>query len=171
MADTKNAKKGKVGRPKKKTEPKKAGRPSVYDPKKYPNQARKLSLLGWTDKKIADFFEVDISTLYKWKLDFPEFSEAIKGGKEMADGEVVESLYNKAIGYDQEDVKIFQYEGCPIVVPYVRRYQPDTTAAIFWLTNRQRDNWKRNLPDEGDGDGAPITMNFHRGTPPNVTSA
>ncbi|MCV5625819.1 hypothetical protein OFN31_29725, partial [Escherichia coli] len=44
----------------------------------YAEQARKLCLLGYTDAELADFFEVSESTINKWKLDYPKFSESIK---------------------------------------------------------------------------------------------
>lgn len=52
-------------------------RPTKYQ-EAYAEQARKLCLLGYTDAELADFFEVSESTINKWKLDYPEFSESIK---------------------------------------------------------------------------------------------
>ncbi|MES1763769.1 hypothetical protein ACKWMU_12765, partial [Escherichia coli] len=54
-------------------------RPTKYQ-EAYAEQARKLCLLGYTDAELADFFEVSESTINKWKLDYPEFSESIKKG-------------------------------------------------------------------------------------------
>ena len=48
------------------------GRPSLYDPD-YARQAKKLAELGATDQEIADFFEVDVRTIYRWKHDHDEF--------------------------------------------------------------------------------------------------
>ncbi len=53
-------------------------RPTKYQ-EAYAEQARKLCLLGYTDAELADFFEVSESTINKWKLDYPKFSESIKG--------------------------------------------------------------------------------------------
>ena len=39
-------------------------------------------------------------------------------------------------------MKIFQYEGSPVVVPYREHVAPDTTACIFWLKNRRRNEWR-----------------------------
>lgn len=55
-------------------------RPTKYQ-EAYAEQARKLCLLGYTDAELADFFEVSESTINKWKLDYPEFSESIKKGR------------------------------------------------------------------------------------------
>jgi hypothetical protein len=46
-------------------------------------------------------------------------------------------------------------------VPYVERYPPDTTAAIFWLKNRQREKWRDRITSEmtGPNDGPVETVN------------
>lgn len=123
-----------------KENPQKAGAKTKYT-SKYSEQAYKLCLLGATDPDLADFFEVAVSTISKWKLDFPEFSEALKRGKQMADANVSESLYKRATGYTHKAVKIFNDEGTPMVVPYEEHYPPDPTSMIFWLKNRQRHKW------------------------------
>lgn len=120
-----------------------AGRPSSYHDS-YPKQAEKLCQLGATDAQIADFFEVAQSTIYLWKHQHPEFSEALKAGKEFADERVVRSLYQRAVGYEQDEVKIFMPAGAsePVYAPYRARVQADTTAAIFWLKNRRPEEWR-----------------------------
>lgn len=118
-----------------------AGRPSKFK-REFVDQARKLALLGATDREVAEFFEVKESTLYRWKHEYPELSEALKLGKEAADQRVEQSLYRRATGYSHDSVKIFQYEGQPVEVPFTEHYPPDTTAAIFWLKNRRPDLWR-----------------------------
>jgi hypothetical protein len=105
-------------------------------------QAEKLCKLGATDKELADFFNVCEATINNWKKDFPEFLESIKKGKMLADANVAESLYKRAIGYKHKEDKIFQYEGSPVIVPTVKHYAPDSVAAIFWLKNRRPEMWK-----------------------------
>ena len=119
------------------------GRPSSYDPV-YATQAEKLCLLGATDQEIADFFEVDVRTVYRWKHDHDDFCQALKGGKEIADERVARSLYQRAIGYEQDEVKIFMPAGAaePVYAPYRAKIAPDTTAAIFWLKNRRSGDWR-----------------------------
>jgi len=92
------------------------GHPTDYKPE-YAEQARKLCLLGYTDKELADFFEVVEATINNWKHAHPEFLESIKNGKVFADTDVVTSLYDKAT-------------------------DGDTTAMIFWLKNRQPKKWR-----------------------------
>jgi hypothetical protein len=59
------------------------GRPSLYR-EEYAEQARKLCLLGATDQELADFFEIDVRTIYDWKRTKPDFSQAIMRGKILA---------------------------------------------------------------------------------------
>ena len=118
-----------------------AGRPTNYK-KEYDEQAYKLCLLGATDKEMADFFNVKEQTINNWKKDHPVFFESIKRGKIIADANVAERLYTRAIGYEQETDKIFQFQGEPVIVPTIEHIPPDTGAAIFWLKNRKKDQWR-----------------------------
>lgn len=118
-----------------------AGRPTKYKAE-YAEQTYKLCLLGATDKEIADFFEVAESTINEWKLEHEEFSESIKKGKLPADAEVASSLYKRATGYKVDTVKVFQFQGEPIIVPVVEEIAPDTGAAMAWLKNRQSSRWR-----------------------------
>lgn len=117
------------------------GRPTKYDVK-FVKQAYKLSLLGSTDKDLASFFEVSESTIDNWKKEYPEFLESIKRGKEQADSNVANRLYKRAMGYTHKATKILQHEGSIVTHDYTEIYPPDTTAAIFWLKNRQPQMWR-----------------------------
>jgi hypothetical protein len=134
------------------------GRPTSYRAA-YADQVRKLCELGATDVELADFFKVTINTIGAWKSRHPEFLQALKAGKEAADDRVERSLYQRANGYTYDAVKIFPPRGKgrkPIVVPYREHVPPDTTAAIFWLKNRRRDEWRDK--QETDITGA-VTIN------------
>lgn len=126
-------------------------RPSRYK-KVYAEQALKLCRLGAIDEDLADFFEVSVNTIGNWKNRHPEFLGALKSGKLLADANVANSLYHRAVGYSHDAVKIMQHEGQPVEHPYVKHYPPDTTAAIFWLKNRRPDLWRDRhdieLPDK-----------------------
>jgi hypothetical protein len=129
-----------------------AGRPSSYSDD-FAKQAEKLSALGATDMEIADFFEVDVRTIYRWKHDHEKFCQALNVGKSKADERVVNSLYQRAVGYEQEAVKIFMPAGKdePVYAPYREKVAPDTTAAIFWLKNRQPEQWREKQELEHKG--------------------
>lgn len=113
----------------------------MYKPE-YVEQARKLAEFGATVYEIGQFFNVDETTIWRWSQQHEDFCSAIKVGKEAADNRVEQSLYRRAMGYTHDTVKIFQYEGEPVIVPYTEHIPPETTAAIFWLKNRRRDRWR-----------------------------
>ena len=117
------------------------GRPTAYK-REYAEQARKLCLLGSTDKEMGAFFEVCEKTINTWKHKHPDFLQSIKRGKVVADANVADRLYQKAMGYEHEEDKIFQYEGQPVRVSTVKHYPPDTQAASLWLRNRQPEKWR-----------------------------
>lgn len=136
------------------------GRPSKFKPE-FVDQARKIAgAYGATDKELADIFAVSLSTLSLWKIEHPEFSDALKIGKDAADARVKSSLYQRATGYSYDAVKIFMPAGAkdPVYAPYTEHCPPDTTAGIFWLKNRDPENWRdrQQLEHTGAG-GAPLT--------------
>ena len=117
------------------------GRPTKFDPA-FCDQARKLCRLGATDIEIADFFAVDVRTLYRWKNDNDEFCQALKEAKTEADARVEASLYHRATGYTFDAIKIFNGAEGVVKVPYREHVPPDPTSMIFWLKNRQADKWR-----------------------------
>ena len=129
----------------------KGGAPTKYD-EKYNEQVYKLCLLGAKDKELADFFNVCEATINNWKIEYPQFLESIKKGKDIADSNVVESLYKRATGYEHPEDKIFNDSGSPMVVPTIKHYPPDSTAIIFWLKNRQGKNWRDKTETEHSGE-------------------
>ena len=120
------------------------GRPSSYK-KDYAAQAVHLTKLGAIDKDLADAFGVSEVTINAWKDKHPEFLKSLKAGKEDADNAVKQSLFKRATGYSHPEDKIFNNNGKPLVVPTTKHYPPDSTACIFWLTNRDPESWKRNI--------------------------
>jgi hypothetical protein len=123
------------------------GRPTDYKPE-YDELAKNYALLGATDKQIAVFFDVSEVTINAWKKKYPSFLKSLKEGKEQADAMVAQSLFRRAIGYshpedDIRTVSIGDGQGSEIVItPTTKHYAPDTTACIFWLKNRQREQWR-----------------------------
>lgn len=116
-------------------------------------------LAGLHHAELADFFEVSESTINKWKLDYPEFSESIKKGKAVADAEVSDRLYQRAMGFVAPDIDIRVIENRIVETPLEKYYPPDTTAAIFWLKNRQKDKWRDKVDHELTGkDGGAIQI-------------
>jgi len=129
-----------------------AGRPTEYNSKIHPKVAAFFAGKGYTLQQMAEGFGVHVDTICEWKNVHPEFSEAIKSGKEAPDDLVERSLYERATGYTYQSEKIFQYQGEPVVVPCVEHVPPDTTAQIFWLKNRRPKQWRDKQDIELSGD-------------------
>jgi len=135
--------------PKAKAE-KKGGRPTKYQAA-YNEQARKLCLMGYTDKELANFFNVSESTLNLWKLNKKDFSESLKAGKEIADANVVASLYEKATGYSCIDTKFASHEGeITGEKEYTKNYPPCPISIKYWLNNRQPERFREKVEIQGD---------------------
>lgn len=136
----------------------KRGRPSKYRPE-YAGQAGKLCRLGATDADLSDFFEVDERTINRWKCKHSDFCQSLRPGKEEADSRVERGLYQRALGYSHDAVKILIADKEPISVDYREHYPPDTTACIFWLKNRRPDLWRDVHRQEHTGaNGDPISV-------------
>lgn len=116
------------------------GRPTKYQ-EIYAGQAEKVcSLFGADDKKLAEFFKVSKSTINKWKHSYPEFSDSLKKGKDEFDTEHVEqALLKKALGYTRT---IYTHTKKGVKKAIYRIIEPDVTAQIFWLKNRQPERWR-----------------------------
>lgn len=145
MAREPKAPKGEGGKSKPKI-----GRPSAYKPE-YDEQAYKLCLLSATDAEMADFFGVSEQTFNAWKKAHPSFLESLTRGKGMADANVAERLYQRAMGYEHDDVHPSAYQGEVTLTPIRKYYPPDTQAASLWLRNRQPQKWRDKVDHELSG--------------------
>ncbi|WP_420154868.1 terminase [Siphonobacter sp.] len=125
------------------------GRPTAYKPD-YDDQAYRLCLLGFTDEQLASYFEVTGRTINNWKAEHPSFFQSLKRGKLIADARVAESLFERAIGYSHPDLDIKVIDGRIVKTEITKHYPPDTTAAIFWLKNRQKALWRDKVDVESN---------------------
>lgn len=129
---------------------------------------------GLTDEEIAREAGVAYSTFRRYKNEHPELKTLLKKGKEWYDTGVVERLHErtewtekqverwyklKKITYDpktgrrrkEEEILEMRYE--------TQMTPPDTTAMIFWLTNRMPDKWKNKQDVRAEGEiGAQIKV-------------
>ena len=143
------------------------GGPTKYKPE-YVYKAYKLCLLGHTDEDLANFFEVDVATINRWKNDFPSFCESVREGKVVADANVAEGLYKRAIGFSYDEVTFEKIDSKvhlevtsagditkddaykkKVVTKMV---VPDPGAAMNWLSNRQKDQWRNRQDITTDGE-------------------
>lgn len=137
------------------------GRPSKFD-EMFIKQAEAMSALGLTDAEMAEVFDVSVRTLHRWKLESEGFCHALRAGKDVADERVARALYQNATGYDYREtqavkVKTGQYEEKVELVEVEKHKPAETTAGIFWLKNRRKDEWRDKIDHEMTGaNGGPI---------------
>jgi hypothetical protein len=105
-----------------------------------------MALLRLTDNEIAGVLNVHPTTFQNWKRNNDDFAEVIRMGRQQADGKVAKTMLQRALGYDyieEHHIEGVSANGQPY--NYTRTIKkhapPDVTAQIFWLKNRQRDNW------------------------------
>lgn len=105
--------------PRPKREKRPVGNPNVY----LRDWKDKLIVIGgWardglTNEQIAHNMGIHVSTLYDWKAKYEELDEVLKRTKEIADYQVENALFKKAM-------------------------KGDVTACIFWLKNRKAVQWR-----------------------------
>lgn len=139
------------------------GRPGVYGPDKVV-AVKEMAQLGATDYQMALIFGISPQTFYLWQREHPEFSEALKLGKELPDERVKRSLYHKAVGYTFHSEKLFFNKDADVEageeqvvrVQTIEHVPPSDTAAIFWLKNRDPANWRENHNAPGDQTSADL---------------
>ena len=101
------------------------GRPSRYL-KRYAIEASKLCQLGAIDKDLADFFNVNMATINRWKKAHPEFKKALDESKFDFDSKIELALAKRAMGYDKDG----------------KHYPADVKAIIYFLNNRKPTQWR-----------------------------
>lgn len=144
--------------------------PELTDPPRIPFPggnvdvvAYNLALLGLDDQRIADVLcEGDVGVLQHWCKLFHGFAGQIERGRLLADAEVAAALFNRAKGYELDDVRrryIIKDDGTEKLVGYERRtvHVPASVDAIeLWLKTRQPVAWPlKPIPPEDRLPGDP----------------
>lgn len=123
------------------------GRPTLYKPENA-GLARQFCMLGATNQHLAGLFEVARCTIDRWIATIPEFRDAVRQGRDVADAAVVEALFARATGYSHAAEKVFLYRGEPRTVRYEVHLPPDIGACMFWLRNRRPQHWAQGAKPE-----------------------
>lgn len=127
--------------------------------KKWLEPENKTLMRGWamsglSDEQIAKNMDISRSTLNEWRKKYPDISDTLKKGKDVADYEVENALFIRACGIKETQKKaikvrtvtykdgkrVKETEDIKMVDEEIY-IAPDTTAAIFWLKCRQPDRW------------------------------
>lgn len=108
---------------------------------------------GLTDEQIMHNMGIQSkSTFYGYKKRYPNISNALKKGKEVADYEVENALFKRALGYTiQVKEQKIDRDGCVHDLVKDIHVPADVTAQIYWLNNRKPKQW-RNKRDDSQQD-------------------
>ncbi len=129
----------------------KTGRPSKYNEQYHPDLIYWMAKTGLTDKQMSKELGITEKTLNNWKNTHNDFLQSLKKGKEDPDDNVEVSLYQRALGYEHKEDKIFNHNGKALIVPTIKHYPPDSTSMIFWLKNRRPERWRDKQEIEHSG--------------------
>lgn len=104
---------------------------------------------GYTFQDIANRIGIDISTLKRWRVQYPEIQEALKRGREIIDYKVENALLKSALGYKTKEVRVTTIMRYGKVVEtqtetLSKEQAPNVSAIQCWLFNRLPDKWKKN---------------------------
>ncbi len=124
----------------------KVGRPSIYHTRVKPHleTVRMMRQSGYAMEQIADYLNINISTLYKFQDENIELKEALRIGTNELVLELEEALYNLASGKTTKTVKITRYNKDGSTTEELREEQiePNARALEFALKNIARDKFK-----------------------------
>ena len=109
---------------------------------------------GLTDEQIYKNLGISKDTFYTYKKKYSDFSDCLKKGKEVADIEVENALYKRAIGYKYKEVikEVKEVDGkkSTYIKEVTKEIPGDVGAQIFWLKNRKSNAWKDKRENESD---------------------
>jgi hypothetical protein len=137
----------------------KGGRKPLWDELDMPNKieaVRGWTMQGSTDKDIMAMLEISHDTFYKWKKERSEFADALKKGKDIANGELLNAAFRQAKGYYQtvtEPMKVRLDDGSEVIemVTYDKFIPANNTMAIFMMKNRMPEHYKDKHEHKHDG--------------------
>lgn len=121
-------------------------RPSKYDTEIKPHldEIRKAVEAGATIEEIAQAFGISASTIYKYKAEKKEFSDAFARGRARVIFDIKAALLKKALGYEYQEKK--QYikkdesgENVTYTEITTRHQPPSETAGAMLLRNYDKD--------------------------------
>ena len=98
---------------------------------------------GCTIEEIQNKIGVDPRTFRSWRKKCPKLEDALVLSKEIANVQVINSLYQRAIGMEYDEVTRELIEGELRVTKIVTKYiPPDVKAILAFLYNRDSQNWR-----------------------------
>ena len=118
---------------------------------------------GLTDEQIYTNLGISKQSFYKYKEKYVDFFDSLKKGKEVADIEVENALFKRAIGYKYKEVtkEVKEIDGkkSTYIKEITKEIPGDVGAQIFWLKNRKSSKWKDKQDIDIEDNNVSITIN------------
>lgn len=137
------------------------------------------SVTGWmkqgaTVSEISQMLGVSEETFYKWQREIPEFKQAVRAGRYVADGELLAAAFKQSVGFTTKQRKAFKVKTYEVFTDPVTKKEellqvekletaeeeiyivPNAQLIQFMLANRMPEEYKRqhNVKHEGVGAGS-----------------
>lgn len=135
------------------------GRPTKYLPEMDDaiRAAADSGALGaCTVNEVAKVLNVYPRTIYEWLAVHESFSQAFAYARRSADKQIESALFKRAKGYELTDVRKTVKDGPKgtevTESTQITHIPADVPAAVFWLKNRNRDEWSDKQQVEVTGD-------------------
>lgn len=114
-----------------------------------------LSLLGITEREMANIIGISLAGLELWKKRHADFAGAIQSGKEESAGAMANSVFQSGLGFEYTEEKVltnrvkeFDEYGRvikeytePLIVQVKKKCPPNITAALAFLKAKHPEIW------------------------------
>ena len=123
----------------------KVGRTGFVITKTVLKKAERLAAQGLTKAQIAQSMGIHRATLFRKINESSDFSDAIKTGQAQGVADVTNALFERAMGCNVTEERFIDGK----LITATKYFPPDATSCIFFLKNRDPENWKdRQYVDE-----------------------
>jgi hypothetical protein len=113
------------------------GQPTLYKPE-YCELAHNYCLLGATNEVLGDFFGVTRRTIQNWIATHPDFAEAVRRGRAVADARVVRALFDRAWDFSRHLSRTTLYRGKEQTVTDMVLFAGHPLSALCCFTGPKR---------------------------------
>lgn len=137
------------------------GRPEIEVLPAMKQRAIDAVLQGATMPEVSKEIGISVALIYQVFGRDEEFLEAIRRARETFDERVINTLAQRAVGYEQPVEKVFSNG---MRVQTTEHVVPDTAAAMIWLRNRK--NWRSS--DNVAQDAIDAASQLNPDEPPNT---
>ena len=138
----------------------KRGAPPEYNARIHPKIAAAVMRMGKSKAEVAEILGINRTTLFDWQKVHEEFGDALRACAREANAQVEASLFQRAIGYEYDELKVIDDGGRRRVEKTRKSIPPDYQAQNFWLRNRQADRWKEHPEPEARSTDVGLIVDF-----------